>query len=89
MKKWRALYGPDKEVIFRQNHPPGWQGLSDFTDASKLGVTIQQQPFDHLLYAEMSLKNGFLNSFQYITTDWLLVDGHMLKSSLEVKVFLR
>jgi hypothetical protein len=50
VKKWRALYGPDKEVIFRQNHPPGWQGLSDFTDASKLGVTIQKQPFDHLLY---------------------------------------
>jgi Mu transposase, C-terminal domain len=50
VKKWRALYGPDKEVIFRQNHPPGWQGLSDFTDASKLGITIQKQPFDHLIY---------------------------------------
>lgn len=50
VKKWRALCGPDKEVIFRQNHPPGWQGLSDFTDASKLGITIQKQPFDHLLY---------------------------------------
>lgn len=50
VKKWRALCGPSKEVIFRQNHPPGWQGLSDFTDAGKLGVTIQKQPFDHLLY---------------------------------------
>lgn len=50
VKKWRALCGPSKEVIFRQNHPPGWQGLSDFTDASKLGITIQGQPFDHLLY---------------------------------------
>jgi hypothetical protein len=50
VKKWRALYGPDKEVIFRQNHPPGWQGLSDFTDANELGITILNQPFDHLLY---------------------------------------
>ena len=50
VKTWRALCGPDKEVIFRQNHPPGWQGLSDFTDASELGVTILKQPFDHLLY---------------------------------------
>lgn len=50
VKKWRALCGPSKEVIFRQKHPPGWQGLSDFTDATGLGVTIQSQPFNHLLY---------------------------------------
>ena len=27
-----------REVIFRQEHPPGQQGLSDFTDAAALGV---------------------------------------------------
>ena len=50
VKKWRALHGPEKEVIFRQKHPPGWQGLSDFTNANELNVTIQSQPFNHLLY---------------------------------------
>ena len=32
--KWRALYGPSRDVIFRQEHPPGRMGLSDFTDVS-------------------------------------------------------
>ncbi len=50
VRDWRAIHGPSKEVIFRQNHPPGWQGLSDFSPASKLGVTIQGEPFDHNLY---------------------------------------
>jgi hypothetical protein len=31
VKAWCALHGPAKEVIFRQTHPPGALGLSDFT----------------------------------------------------------
>jgi hypothetical protein len=27
---WRALNGPNRDVIFRQEHPPGRMGLSDF-----------------------------------------------------------
>ncbi len=50
VRNWRAIHGPSKEVIFRQNHPPGWQGLSDFSPASELGVTIQGEAFDHNLY---------------------------------------
>jgi hypothetical protein len=50
VRKWRAIYGPSKEVIFRQNHPPGWQGLSDFSPASKLEVTIQGELLEHNLY---------------------------------------
>jgi hypothetical protein len=30
--------GPDREVIFRQEHPPGRMGLSDFTEVAELGV---------------------------------------------------
>ena len=30
---WRALHGPEQEVIFRQTHEPGRLELSDFTDA--------------------------------------------------------
>jgi hypothetical protein len=38
--RWRALYGPSRDVIFRQEHPPGRMGLSDFTDMGALGIMI-------------------------------------------------
>ena len=47
---WQALHGPERDVIFRQEHPPGQQALSDFTDAMELGVTIAGVPLDHRLY---------------------------------------
>ena len=50
MRLWQALHGPGREVIFRQEHPPGQQGLSDFTDAAEFGVTIAGVPLDHRLY---------------------------------------
>ena len=50
VQKWRAIHGPEKEIIFRQNHPPGWQGLSDFTSGNELNVTINGIDFPHLLY---------------------------------------
>ena len=40
MRRWRALAGPEQDVIFRQEHEPGRLGLSDFTDTSALGITI-------------------------------------------------
>ena len=39
MRAWRALAGPERDVIFRQEHEPGRLGLSDFTDTSALGLT--------------------------------------------------
>ena len=50
VRAWQALHGPAREVIFRQDHPPGRQGLSDFTDASALGVTIAGESLAHRLY---------------------------------------
>jgi hypothetical protein len=50
VRVWQALHGPEQEVIFRQEHPPGQQGLSDFTDAMELGVTIAGQALEHRLY---------------------------------------
>ncbi len=50
VKQWRALYGPPKEVYFSQVHKPGRLCESDFTHMGSVGVTIQGQPFDHLLY---------------------------------------
>ena len=50
IKLWRGTSGPPKEVFFAQVHEPGRLGASDFTSMNELGVTIQQQRFDHLVY---------------------------------------
>jgi hypothetical protein len=50
IRLWMALHGPEQEVIFRQEHPPGELGLSDFTHGSALGVSIAGVPLDHRLY---------------------------------------
>jgi transposase InsO family protein len=50
VSEWKALYGSDKEVMFRQEQVAGRMGLSDFTKLKKVTITIQGQPFSHLLY---------------------------------------
>jgi hypothetical protein len=50
VRTWRAEHGPAREVIFRQDHPPGQQGLSDFTDMADLGIGIAGEPLAHRLY---------------------------------------
>lgn len=50
VKRWKALHGPAKEVIFRQTKEPGRQGLSDFTVLKGLTITLLGQAFCHLLY---------------------------------------
>lgn len=47
---WRALHGPDQDVIFEQRHQPGQRGQSDFTHMDALGITIAGSPFPHLLF---------------------------------------
>src|SRR2546430_1212386 len=48
--RWRALQGPDQEVIFEQRHSPGERAQSDFTHMEDLGVTIAGEPFPHMVY---------------------------------------
>ena len=50
IKNWRALEGPGKEVFFAQEHHPGKLCQSDFTDMSSLGITLEKEPFAHLVY---------------------------------------
>ena len=50
IRTWRALNGAEQDVIFRQEHPPGRLGLSDFTDMGERGVSIAGAPLDHRLY---------------------------------------
>jgi hypothetical protein len=50
IRTWRALNGAEQDVIFRQEHPPGRLGLSDFTDMRDHRVSIAGVPLDHRLY---------------------------------------
>jgi hypothetical protein len=50
IRTWRALNGAEQDVIFRQEHPPGRLGLSDFTDMGEGGVSIAGMPLAHRLY---------------------------------------
>jgi hypothetical protein len=50
MRLWRAQYGAEREVYFAQEHPPGRQGISDFTVADELDVEIAGVVFAHRLY---------------------------------------
>ena len=59
VRNWRALHGPEREVIFRQVHEPGRLGLSDFTDMAELGVTISGVVLDHRLYHFRLIWSGF------------------------------
>ena len=59
IRGWRALHGPEQEVIFRQVHAPGVQGLSDFTDMNDLDITVAKAKFDHRLYHFRLVYSGF------------------------------
>ena len=59
---WRALHGPSRDVMFRQEHPPGRMGLSDFTDMAALGVTIAGDPLGHRLYHFRLAFSGFAHA---------------------------
>ena len=50
VRAWCAEHGAEREVIFRQDHPPGQQGLSDFTDMADLGIHIAGELLAHRLY---------------------------------------
>jgi transposase InsO family protein len=50
IRSWRALNGAERDVVFRQEHPPGRLGLSDFTDMTDHGISIAGVPLDHRLY---------------------------------------
>jgi hypothetical protein len=59
IRQWRALHGPEQDVMFSQEHPPGRMGLSDFTDMAALEVTIAGSPLDHRLYHFRLAFSGF------------------------------
>jgi transposase InsO family protein len=62
IRTWRALAGPEQDVMFRQEHPPGRLGLSDFTDTSELGITVDGVALDHRLYHFRLAFSGFAHA---------------------------
>ena len=48
--QWRAEHGNEREIYFAQEHPPGRLGLSDFTVADELGISLGGLAFPHRLY---------------------------------------
>ena len=50
LARWRAVHGPEQEVIFAQRHTPGERAQSDFTHMEDLGVTIGGSPFPHMVF---------------------------------------
>ncbi|HYZ34048.1 MAG TPA: IS21 family transposase [Crenalkalicoccus sp.] len=59
MRDWRAVHGPEREVMFPQTHAPGRLGLSDFTDASDLAVVVAGERLAHRLYHFALAFSGF------------------------------
>jgi transposase InsO family protein len=59
VRAWRAVHGPEQEVIFRQVHKPGRLGLSDFTDMNDVGITIGGVRLEHRLYHFRLVYSGF------------------------------
>jgi hypothetical protein len=48
--RWKALHGPEQEVIFEQRHTPGERAQSDFTHMDDLLVTLRGEAFPHMIY---------------------------------------
>jgi transposase InsO family protein len=49
VREWRAQEGPEREVYFAQEHRAGEAMQTDFTWATELGITINGEPFPHML----------------------------------------
>jgi transposase InsO family protein len=50
VSQWRAEHGDEREIYFAQEHPPGRLGLSDFTVADELDISLGGLAFPHRLY---------------------------------------
>ena len=50
VREWKALHGPEPEVMFMLRHELGVIGLSDFTKLKGMEITINGVVFEHLIY---------------------------------------
>lgn len=47
LKRWRLKHGPEKEICFPQEIPPGKYMQADWTDMNELKITIMGNEFKH------------------------------------------
>jgi len=50
VEQWKALHGPEQEVMFLQKHQPGVLGISDFTLLKGQPITITGVVLEHRLF---------------------------------------
>jgi len=82
MRAWRALAGPERDVIFRQEHEPGRLGLSDFTDTSALGIAIVGVALAHRLYHFRLAFSGFEHAHVVLGGESFVVLAEGLQNAL-------
>ena len=63
VRQWRAENGAEREIFFAQEHPPGRLGLSDFTVADELSVSIAGLAFEHRLYQFAFAHSGWRHAY--------------------------
>ena len=81
IRAWRALNGPEREVIFRQEHAPGRLGLSDFTAMGDLGVTVAGAALDHRLYHFRVAFSGWEHAHVVLgRSDGSAIGGHLVEA---------
>ena len=59
LQDWRALNGPEQEVYFPQEHPPGREAQIDFTHCNSLGVTVGGRAYRHRLFQLVLTHSGW------------------------------
>lgn len=82
LETWKALHGPDQEVMFRQEHPPGQQALSDFTAVTDLGLTLAGQALDHRLYHFTLAFSGWEHAEVVLGGESFVALNHGLQNAL-------
>jgi len=50
VEQWKALHGPERDVMFLQHHQPGVLGISDFTLLKGKPITIAGVVLEHRLF---------------------------------------
>jgi hypothetical protein len=76
IRDWRAIHGPDREIFFPQDHPPGREGAFDFTHATELEITINGVLLVHLLFVfRLSFSGWIWVQVAYGETFEALVEG--------------
>ncbi len=81
LQDWRALNGPDQEVYFPQEHPPGREAQFDFTHCNALGVTVAGQIYPHQLF-QMILSHSGWRYAEVATGETFLALQQGLQSAL-------